>query len=397
MQQEKKLYFTIGLFIILTCLSLQLTFAQEPNEDPNNRPVPKIKLFEETINFGKVDGGTTVNAEIKFTNEGNAPLEITKVRPSCGCMAGKLKKKIYEPGESGAIDLSYQTKNRKGLTKGYVLISSNDPEQSQARVNLKANIIQLIEIEPRILTFLDIDKNVSVTQKIHVTTKKPLLIEASLLKPTQENIEMEITPKQQTITEKGADFNVTIKPSASGRFTNSIILKSEKDLERPIELKTSIMADVTDVVIPSPKNLLFMINKKKQNRRLQLTNKDDVNEPITIEQLDYDKELFDIKVNPTDKKGVIELVISPKMKALGDKTNLTSNIKIKANAKNESAELLIPARFYQRRTKSHKRSRTKKPSQKPKTQQTQQQKSQQTKQPEPPTNEPAATAPKSTQ
>jgi hypothetical protein len=387
MQKENKLYITTGLFIILACLSVRPTFAQQPNNDPNNRPIPKIKLLEETIDFGEVNGGTTVNAEIKFTNEGNAPLEITKVRPSCGCMAGKMKKRIYEPGESGTIELSYETKNRKGPTKGYVLITSNDPEQSQVKVNLKANIIQLIEIKPGILTFLDIEPNKSVTQKIHVTSKKPLLIETALQDPNQEEIKIEITPQQQTVTEEGADFNVTIIPSKPGRFTNRVMLTAKKDLEIPIELKTSLIADIADVVIVSPKTLLFVVKKgKKQNRTIRLTNRDGENEPIAIEELDYDKQLLDINVEPTDKKGVIKLQVSAKHVELGDKANLTSNIKIKAKTEDESAELSILVRFYQRRTRTGR----KQPSKKPKPQQTQQQKPQKIEQPEPPANEPPA-------
>ncbi|MHC4265478.1 MAG: DUF1573 domain-containing protein [Planctomycetota bacterium] len=369
MNSEKKLYLMAGFFLILTCCALQLTFAQEANQDQDKPPVPKIKLSEKTIDFGTVNGGTKLKAEIKFSNEGNAPLRIKKVRPSCGCMTGKLEKKVYQPGESGTVDFSYEAKNKKGPTKGYVTISSDDPDQPNVKVYIKADVIQFIETNPGMLAFQNIENNENSTRKIHVTAKKPVLITTRLEKPEQEGLKIEVTPKEQIVTEKGADFNVTLTPSVVGRYTNRIILKAAKDLERPIQLKTSLTANVSDIVVASPKSLFFPIEKDKNlTRTIIVGNRDDVNEPISIEHLDYDKEMLDIKEEPTEKKGAVKLLVSSKSIDLGTDTNRTSNIKIKAKTQGESVELSVPARFYKKRARRNPATQQKKPRQQPKPQ-----------------------------
>ena len=168
--KQASLKLTTILIITLLCLSLQIIFAAEDNTSAKNIvPVPKLKIQNKTINFGTVHGSTTVKSEIKFSNEGDAPLKIKKVKPSCGCMAGKLAKKIYQPGESGTIKVSYKVKNRKGPATGTFTISSNDPKQPNAKVNLKANAILLIETTPANLTFSNLEVGESATKKIHIT------------------------------------------------------------------------------------------------------------------------------------------------------------------------------------------------------------------------------------
>jgi hypothetical protein len=352
------------LIIPLLCVVLQIAFAQNEMQDPNNPPSPKIKLQEQTIDFGTVNSGTTVKAEINFTNQGNAPLEIKKLKTSCGCMTGSLVQNIYQPGQTGNIEIAYKTKNRKGPTKGYVIISSNDPQQPNVKVNLKANVIQLIETKPASLIFSDLKPGQRMSKSIQVKTKKPLLIDAAIQSPEQKEIKINITPKQQNVTEKGAEFIVSVTPSVIGRFSNAVIFKAQKDSENPIELNTTLVAIVQGPVIAAPQYLFTsIIEGKVKEKTIRLSSRDP-NTPLTIEQLDYDKKLLDIKLNHTENNSIINLLVNIDPNALGDKINMTSKITIKAKANAESTTLLIPVKVYKRIIKtddqpSAKRSRKK--------------------------------------
>ncbi|MHC4132118.1 MAG: DUF1573 domain-containing protein [Planctomycetota bacterium] len=351
--KQTTLKLTPTLIITLLCLSLQIVFAAEDNTSPKNAVlVPKLKIQNKTINFGKVYGSTTVKGEIKFTNEGDAPLKIKKVKPSCGCMAGKLTKKVYQPGESGTIKVSYKVKNRKGPAKGTFTINSNDPKQPNAKVNLKANAVLLIETTPANLTFSNLEVGESTTKKIHVTTKQPLLVEAAVRFQENENLKVEITPKQQNITDKGADFNITVTPSVIGRHTNGIAFKSKEGLENPIEINSSLVAVAEGPVIAKPKYLFFtIVQGEAKDRALHLSSKDP-NATLTIEKLDYDKKMLDIVENKTDKKNVANLLVSPKLEALSDTNQLKTRIKIKAKVDAKSTNLSIPVSLYKRASKT---------------------------------------------
>src|ERR1044071_6693305 len=46
---------------------------------------PRIEFASRVFDFGKVSAGELVRHDFVFTNTGTASLEITDVRPGCGC------------------------------------------------------------------------------------------------------------------------------------------------------------------------------------------------------------------------------------------------------------------------------------------------------------------------
>src|SRR5216684_573294 len=87
------------------------TFAAEPAPPVASPPPaadaagaqtadPRIVVDQTTYDFGKVESGQLVKHDFVFTNTGAALLEISDVRPGCGCTtAGAWDKKV-EPGKS---------------------------------------------------------------------------------------------------------------------------------------------------------------------------------------------------------------------------------------------------------------------------------------------------------
>ena len=60
---------------------------------------PEIKFENTTYDFGKIkEEGGKVTGKFIFTNVGNEPLELTNVRPGCGCTAANYSKGAIAPG-----------------------------------------------------------------------------------------------------------------------------------------------------------------------------------------------------------------------------------------------------------------------------------------------------------
>jgi len=75
---------------------------------------PRIEFDTNVYNFGKVSSGELVRHDFIFTNTGTSTLEITDVRPGCGCTtAGTWDKKV-EPGKTGLIPLQFNSANFGG-------------------------------------------------------------------------------------------------------------------------------------------------------------------------------------------------------------------------------------------------------------------------------------------
>ncbi|MBQ6155856.1 MAG: DUF1573 domain-containing protein [Bacteroidales bacterium] len=89
---------------------------------------PEIKFENTTYDFGKIkEEGGKVTGKFIFTNVGNEPLELTNVRPGCGCTAANYTKGAIAPGEKGYIEATYNPYNRPGAFNKNIRVTTNEP------------------------------------------------------------------------------------------------------------------------------------------------------------------------------------------------------------------------------------------------------------------------------
>ena len=90
---------------------------------------PEIKFENTTYDFGKIkEEGGKVTGKFIFTNVGNEPLELTNVRPGCGCTAANYTKGAIAPGEKGYIEATYNPYNRPGAFNKNIRVTTNEPK-----------------------------------------------------------------------------------------------------------------------------------------------------------------------------------------------------------------------------------------------------------------------------
>src|SRR6056300_180450 len=113
---------------LVTCFLLTgLTFAQA--QDNQVEAFPVIEFETPVYQFGTVQQGEEIRYDFKFYNKGNQVLEITNVRPGCGCTTAGEYTKTVEPGRSGIIPIKLSTTRFKGPLSKSVTVSSNDPKR----------------------------------------------------------------------------------------------------------------------------------------------------------------------------------------------------------------------------------------------------------------------------
>ncbi|MCH7524039.1 MAG: DUF1573 domain-containing protein [Bacteroidetes bacterium] len=86
--------------------------------------VAKIEFKTEVIDYGTIEKGADGVRVFEFTNTGNAPLIITKVKSSCGCTIPSKPKGPILPGKTGEIKVKYDT-NRVNPFRKTITVSSN--------------------------------------------------------------------------------------------------------------------------------------------------------------------------------------------------------------------------------------------------------------------------------
>ncbi len=67
-------------------------------------------------------------------------LEIRDIRTSCGCTAASPSKKVFKPGESGELKVSFDSKNRSGRTSRTITLITNDEVEEYYTLTIYAEI-----------------------------------------------------------------------------------------------------------------------------------------------------------------------------------------------------------------------------------------------------------------
>jgi len=138
------------------------TKAQEVSADSNG---PQITFEKLTHDFGSVGANTRNTCEFNFTNTGDGPLKIEKIKPSCpSCTTTSLSREEYAPGESGTLKASYDVGRLPGSTKKYIYVWSNDKANPKIRLTVKADITLKVDYEPKRLDLSLRDENAACPQ-----------------------------------------------------------------------------------------------------------------------------------------------------------------------------------------------------------------------------------------
>lgn len=87
--------------------------------------VAKMSFEESRFNFGKVDEGETVKRTFEFTNTGREPLVISNAKSTCGCTVPVWPKEPVGVGESGTIEVSFNTTGKRNNQTKPVTITAN--------------------------------------------------------------------------------------------------------------------------------------------------------------------------------------------------------------------------------------------------------------------------------
>lgn len=86
--------------------------------------VAKIEFKTEVIDYGTIEKGADGVRIFEFTNTGNAPLIISNVKSTCGCTVPKKPDGPIMPGETGEIEVKYDT-NRVNPIRKTITVTSN--------------------------------------------------------------------------------------------------------------------------------------------------------------------------------------------------------------------------------------------------------------------------------
>lgn len=96
--------------------------------------LPSISFEKTEHDFGKIPRHEPVICEFVFTNNGDAPLIIQEVKPSCGCTTPEWPKKPINPGKTGVIKAEYNAASEGDFSKTIKVTTNAQPAEMTLKI-----------------------------------------------------------------------------------------------------------------------------------------------------------------------------------------------------------------------------------------------------------------------
>ncbi len=205
----------------------------------------KMVFKETTVNFGEIDAGKVIDVAFEFENQGDAPLIIKKIKSSCGCLASKLEKNEFKPGEKGIIPVKFYSRGYNGRIIKSITVSSNSDGSPYISLRVAGNVklkdFAQIQFEPSRLSFgktelnqvykkeFSIKNTGTITLKIYEVTHNPMLsveFPAMYIKPGESiTVPVSFRPMEKK------SFTTFIKVKSNAYRHHVSVVKVTADIE----------------------------------------------------------------------------------------------------------------------------------------------------------------------
>lgn len=118
-----------------------------PKKTMKPEEYPKIEIKNSDFDFGNITQGDKVSHIFKFKNTGKSDLVILDAHASCGCTVPEWTKTPIKNGESGEVNIIFNSEGKMGKQEKTVTLRTNTEAGSEI-INFKANINPKAEGNP---------------------------------------------------------------------------------------------------------------------------------------------------------------------------------------------------------------------------------------------------------
>jgi hypothetical protein len=97
-------------------------------------PLPVLAFEKLEHDFGTIKEGQKVNYTFKFKNNGEAPLIVQSVQPSCGCTTPGWTRDPVAVNASGEVKVEFDSNGKPGIQNKTITVNANTwPKQQVLR------------------------------------------------------------------------------------------------------------------------------------------------------------------------------------------------------------------------------------------------------------------------
>jgi hypothetical protein len=224
------MYRYIAIFFLIILIS-STSFSYEP----------KIKVHPSTtIDLGDMYQGQKIGRTISLLNIGNDTLKIFLVKTTCGCTATLIDKKEIPPYDSAKLDITFDSQSWLGKVTKQVYITSNDTSNPKITLQLTANIIQILKLNPAFFGFDNTKVDSEYVRTVTITNpSQEKTVNITSVNTKLEHVKVTLL-KNSLMPGEQTQMEVLFKPVKTGSWQGTVEVTTDHPLQPKFEIKVYI-------------------------------------------------------------------------------------------------------------------------------------------------------------
>ncbi len=308
--------------------------AVKPAAKAPEGPQPVIDVPEKIKDFGTVPKGEKLRATFDVRNTGKAALEISQVRPTCGCTVANFDRTIA-PGTTGKVVAEVDTTGFSGPISKVVLVFCNDPATPQLNLVIKADVRSFVEVLPRpLIIFRSVLQGESATEKVTLVSAdgSDFKVEGAAASGGPYKVAIrELPAKERLADHKGSQWELTVTVPADapeGMLNHKIVVKTTSPKAPEVTINVTGAVRPVVQVIPAEVNFGTVDGAALVGRNVLIINNRQGSE-LQLTDVKVDDSNFTTEVTPLQAGQRYQVAVS--MKAGVPKGPQKATVKITTN------------------------------------------------------------------
>ena len=305
--------------------------AQEPAQEG---AAPKAVVAETILDLGIVPKGDQTKFEFVVRNEGTAELEITEVRPSCGCTVAQFDSRIA-PGSTGKVSAVLDTTNLYGANSKTLTVFTNDVKNAQIVLTVKSDVKPYLAASPGYARFntVQLEEEGTITQNLWaedgndfkvVSAEAPYSFMRASFREAKEEEKIEKGKGRQWLVD------VTLASDAPvGALTKHLVITTDHPKQKWVKIPVS--GFVRPVVAVTPPQANFRSVDQNEAKSTHLLVKNFATELVHVTGVDSDMDNLTATIVPVEEGRSYR--VSLEMKPTSKKGPFTGKLTIVTDSK----------------------------------------------------------------
>jgi hypothetical protein len=298
---------------ILTALSVPALAADEAAKEATG---PKAVAVEEVLDLGTIPKGETLHVEWELRNEGTEPLEITQVRPSCGCTVATYDE-VIAPGATGKVRAEIDTTNLFGADSKRVTVLTNDPSNPSIVLTAKSEVKPYLHAIPGYARFnvVQDQQEGSVDQSIWAEDGTDFKIVSATATADFLAVDVREATEEERLEEaKGKQYQVAVtlsKDAPVGPITSALQITTDHPKQKTMSIPIS--GFVRPVLAVTPQTANFRKIELKEPLQANILVKNYAVEEIQLTNIQSTIPTISAEIVPLEegRRYQIRLLVSP--------------------------------------------------------------------------------------